>query len=484
MGRKLDALLGRSFKPAKLKTLLNLAISRLAVLKNQRQVRCNHARSDVAQLLEMGHQERALLRVEHVIKEQNMFDAFVIMEGYCNLLIERVSLIENQKDCPKELREAIAGLLFACSRCGDFPELQQIREMFASRYGKDFTASAVELRNHCCVNPKIIQKMSTRQPSLESRLNVVKEIASEKGLTLDIEEPSSGITEDSNMSQKTRDKAKPNRSNAGVENLVDGGMEDDVQSITRTEPVDELSGSMKARKKYADVASAAQAAFESAAQAALAARAAIELSKSETHDSGSDDQSSHGTRGRNRYKNREDVPLRNRAGNGIAMTEEVEHFSGGSEFEKIHPILHSSSESEDEEPPLESRNIVPEKFEGKPKEKLERSASASSLDSTGTMNEAGGKTTSEQVIHFDESDEETEDWARIPSKPSDFHYSNQDQKIISQADSISMQHEEYRKMGSGLEKDGNTVEYLTEKQVHRSEMGKKPISMRTWRGFK
>lgn len=36
-------------------------------------------------------------QVEHVIKEQNMFDAFVIMEGYCNLLIERVSLIENQK---------------------------------------------------------------------------------------------------------------------------------------------------------------------------------------------------------------------------------------------------------------------------------------------------------------------------------------------------------------------------------------------------
>lgn len=63
MGKTLDALLGRSFKPSKFKSLVNLAISRLSVLKNQRQVRCNQARSDVVQLLELGHHDRALLRV-------------------------------------------------------------------------------------------------------------------------------------------------------------------------------------------------------------------------------------------------------------------------------------------------------------------------------------------------------------------------------------------------------------------------------------
>lgn len=46
------------------------------------------------------------------------------------------------------------------------------------------------------------------------------------------------------------------------------------------------------QKKYKDVAHAAQAAFESAAYAAAAARAAVELSRSETHDS--DDQNSPG----------------------------------------------------------------------------------------------------------------------------------------------------------------------------------------------
>ena len=128
MGKKLDALLGRAFKPSKFKSLISLAISRLAVFKNQRQVRCNQARSDVVQLLELGHYDRALLRVrfdpsfwkyffvfsvgllssfelnlgffgqvEQVIKEQNMLDVFVMLEGYCNLVIERVHLIEQER---------------------------------------------------------------------------------------------------------------------------------------------------------------------------------------------------------------------------------------------------------------------------------------------------------------------------------------------------------------------------------------------------
>lgn len=44
---------------------------------------------------------------------------------------------------------------------------------------------------------------------------------------------------------------------------------------------EELSESIKARKKYRDVAAAAQEAFDAAAYAAAAARAAIELSRSE-----------------------------------------------------------------------------------------------------------------------------------------------------------------------------------------------------------
>jgi len=64
MGKKLDALLGRNFKTDKFKPTINLAISRLAVLKNQRNARLRQSRSDVLQLLQLpDHHQRALLRV-------------------------------------------------------------------------------------------------------------------------------------------------------------------------------------------------------------------------------------------------------------------------------------------------------------------------------------------------------------------------------------------------------------------------------------
>ncbi|XP_039037287.1 uncharacterized protein LOC120174541 [Hibiscus syriacus] len=249
MGKKLDAFLGRAFKPSKFKSLFSLAISRLAAFKNQRQVRCNQARSDVMHLLQLGHHDRALLRVEQVIKEQNMLDVFVILEGYCNLVNERVHLIEQERVCPDELKVAISGLLFASSRCGDFPKLREIRAVFMSCYGKEFAASSIELHNNCGVNNKIIQQLSTKQPNLRSRKNVLKQIAAENGIPFQ------------NNSWHTLVEASDN---AG----------DD----------DELSDSTKRRKKYRDVADAAQVAFESAAYAAAAARAAVELFRSDSYD--------------------------------------------------------------------------------------------------------------------------------------------------------------------------------------------------------
>lgn len=65
--------------------------------------------------------------------------------------------------CPEELKEAISSLIYAASRCGEFPELQELRVIFTLRFGKEFAARAVELINNCGVNPKVI---FTRTPGL------------------------------------------------------------------------------------------------------------------------------------------------------------------------------------------------------------------------------------------------------------------------------------------------------------------------------
>ena len=113
-----------------------------------------------------------------------MLDVFVMIEGYCHLLIERLNLVEKEKlvllyslcmvdfvccfaiflvnelfcfyrGCPEELEEAVSSLIYASTRCGEFPELQEIRAMFTSCFGREFTARAVDLRNNCRVDSKV-----------------------------------------------------------------------------------------------------------------------------------------------------------------------------------------------------------------------------------------------------------------------------------------------------------------------------------------
>ncbi|CAO2825426.1 unnamed protein product [Amaranthus hypochondriacus] len=174
-------LLGK--KSSKLMSYLDHAITRNSYLKNRQQALYSFSHSDVVQLFNLGHQEQALIRVEHVIKSKNMLDAFDLIDSYCNLLAQNESLIEKSKECPNEFKEAIGSLIYASSRIGDFPELQHIRNYFTSKFGHQFVHQALESPTSFGVNDKIIQKLSRSEPSLETRFNFVRKIASNNDVT-------------------------------------------------------------------------------------------------------------------------------------------------------------------------------------------------------------------------------------------------------------------------------------------------------------
>ncbi|XP_031116758.1 uncharacterized protein LOC116020422 [Ipomoea triloba] len=200
-------LFGRKSLASRVKSMANLAISRISILKNQHHVRCSYARSDIVQLLHLGHHDRALLRAVLVIKEQNMCDALAMMENYCHLLIERRALLDSNMECPEELREGISGLIFAASRFGDFPELQQLRHIFASTFGQEFTLQCVELSKSCGVHPKMIEKLSTHlheAAGREKRLKIVNQIAIDSGIGLRADENMDN-NQDKQRSQSTQE---------------------------------------------------------------------------------------------------------------------------------------------------------------------------------------------------------------------------------------------------------------------------------------
>lgn len=62
------------------------------------------------------------------------------------------SLFPHNRECPTELREAVASIIFAAPRCSDVPDLLQIKNLFAAKYGKEFILAASELRPDASVN--------------------------------------------------------------------------------------------------------------------------------------------------------------------------------------------------------------------------------------------------------------------------------------------------------------------------------------------
>ncbi|XP_065044335.1 uncharacterized protein LOC135676751 isoform X1 [Musa acuminata AAA Group] len=516
MGRKLDILLGRtSRQTSKLKTFLGLTVSRLAVLRNHRQVRRDQARGDVVQLLQLGHVDRALLRVEHVIKEQNMLDVFVMIEHYCHLLTERAPLLD-RKECPEELREAISSLVFAASRCAELPELDKARGIFSSRYGKELVSAAVELRNNCCVDPKValvqtlrtssgvvqshlilllldllqmIQKLSTRQPSLEIRHRVIKEIAAEIGIKLEFSESSETAEGNSMVSPPTH---------LNLEQL-----ESDDNPAFRS------------HQKYDDVASAAQAAFESAAFAAAAARAAVELCRSESQEKGSADESKAGSQKRSDINGSESV--------------EIENSADSKNFEKIHHDQNSGSDSDEgmkaKQDDLLHKERIRERFE------MQLQRSSSSISDVSDEDNAGSSEQHSAVfrgknILFDESDNEEEkdrglgtnlpyasheelspagrigyvvqaqrqfDASLDDSKPGKHQiYYRRNETRNSEMNNNSL-HEETHKVGSRSGTESNYSMYNNAEKTYLDSSGtmrplnlssgKKPISVRTRRGL-
>ncbi|KAI8015396.1 IST1-like protein [Camellia lanceoleosa] len=181
----LDFFNNKGFKASKCKTLLKLTIPRIKLLRNKREIHVKQMRRDIAKLLETGQEATARIRVEHIIREEKMMAAQEIIELFCELITVRLPIIETQRECPLDLKEAISSVCFAAPRCADLPELLQAQMLFTAKYGKEFVSAATELMPECGVNRQLVELLSVRAPDPDVKLKLLKEIAEEHELDWD-----------------------------------------------------------------------------------------------------------------------------------------------------------------------------------------------------------------------------------------------------------------------------------------------------------
>ncbi|XP_073164467.1 IST1 homolog isoform X2 [Lepidochelys kempii] len=109
-------MLGSGFKAERLRVNLRLVINRLKLLEKKKTELAQKARKEIADYLASGKDERARIRVEHIIREDYLVEAMEILELYCDLLLARFGLIQSMKDLDTGLAEAVSTLIWAAPR--------------------------------------------------------------------------------------------------------------------------------------------------------------------------------------------------------------------------------------------------------------------------------------------------------------------------------------------------------------------------------
>ncbi|KAL0872995.1 hypothetical protein Bca101_022700 [Brassica carinata] len=312
--------LHRSFKPAKCKITLQMAASRLKILKNKKDTQIKQLRRELAHLLESGQTQTALIRVEHVVREEKTVAAYELVGIYCELIVVRLGVIDSQKTCPNDLKEAVVSVLYASKRLSDVGELADVVKHFSAKYGKDFVSAAVGLQPDSGVSRLLVDKLSVKAPDGPTKNKVLKEIATEHNVTWEAEtlvEPDpketvlmSGASSSQSVSginpgsSRIPHNQPPEFQAPATVNMAQNFYETDGRSSSRTASTDHYhqdprpSGdrtdgrehrppnpgyvdSSPYETEFVDATTAARAAAESAERASFAARAAAELSSKE-----------------------------------------------------------------------------------------------------------------------------------------------------------------------------------------------------------
>ena len=165
------------YSEAKLKVYLKQATQRITLANNKRSTASSRHKREIGKLIEDGKFEKAIIRVEHVIRDDYTMEAYEIVELMCDLLYERIRQITKAEACPPDLVEAISTVIYVSTRLG-VSELEEARKQFRKKYGKEFVELCTE-NSRGTVNPRVVEKLNLIAPSPLLVRSYIKEIAKE-----------------------------------------------------------------------------------------------------------------------------------------------------------------------------------------------------------------------------------------------------------------------------------------------------------------
>lgn len=131
--------------PARLKTSLKVAISKLQFIQDKKLAMAKQQRRALADLLSSGKELSARIRCENLVRDDIYVELLEHLELYCELLMARVSLIVDptRSTCDPGLDEAVSAVIHS-AQFSEVKELSQVKDILAYKYGMEFTKRALD----------------------------------------------------------------------------------------------------------------------------------------------------------------------------------------------------------------------------------------------------------------------------------------------------------------------------------------------------
>ncbi|KAJ3594285.1 hypothetical protein NHX12_006616 [Muraenolepis orangiensis] len=157
-------MLGGGFKAERLKVNLRLVINRLKLLEKKKTELAQKARKEIADYLSAGKDERARIRVEHIIREDYLVEAMEILELHSDLLLARFGLIQSMKELDPGLQESVSTLIWAAPRLqSEVVELKIVSDQLCAKYSKEY-GKLCRTNQIGTVNDRLVHKLSVEAP--------------------------------------------------------------------------------------------------------------------------------------------------------------------------------------------------------------------------------------------------------------------------------------------------------------------------------
>lgn len=153
------------YKATKLKPQLKMAVTRFTIASNKKSALMKQQIREIAKLLaeDPPKEEKARIKAEALIRDDNTVEAYEILQLHCELLAERINLITQSKVCPADMLSTVSTVIWA-STIVDIPELIEIRKQFRYKYGKEFDEDCMQNVGGV-LNERVTSKLSVQPPS-------------------------------------------------------------------------------------------------------------------------------------------------------------------------------------------------------------------------------------------------------------------------------------------------------------------------------